>query len=252
VISSSPLGEGVWEINLFGNKNRIVMTKPKAIFNWSSGKDSSMALYKVLQEDKYDIQCLMTSINSHHDRISMHGVRTALLEKQAESIGIPLHKLLLPEIPSMEEYSKILGDAMVTFKLEGMEYSIFGDIFLEDLKIYREEQLAKVGLKGVFPIWKQPTRQLMETIIDAGFKAIVVCVDDRCLDKSFVGRLLDRDFLRDISENVDPCGENGEYHSFVFDGPIFSKPVPFTIGEVVYKTYNQLDKSYGFYYCDLM
>jgi len=227
------------------------MIKPKAIFNWSSGKDSAMALYKTLQEDKFDIQCLMTSINAQNDRISMHGVRTTLLEKQAASIGIPLHKLLLPEMPSMEVYTEIVGNAMKQFKTDGVEYSIFGDIFLEDLKLYRENQLVKVGLSAVFPIWKQSTKQLMENFIDAGFKAIVVCVDDRCLDKSFVGRLLDKEFLQDIPENVDPCGENGEYHSFVFDGPLFSKPIEFTKGEVVYKTYEQAEKSYGFYYCDI-
>ena len=228
------------------------MTKAKAIFNWSSGKDSAMALYKVLQEDALSIHCLMTTINAQHDSISMHGVRTALLEKQAESIGIPLYKLELPEMPSMGVYSEIIGNAMQQFKLEGVESSVFGDIFLEDLKVYREEQLAQIGLTAVFPLWKQPTKELLKSFIDAGFKAIVVCVDDRCLDKSFVGRLLDHDFLRDLPATVDPCGENGEYHSFVCDGPLFAKPIDFTKGEVVYKTYVQEETSYGFYYCDLM
>ena len=182
------------------------MTKTKAIFNWSSGKDSAMALYKVLQEDALSIHCLMTTINAQHDRISMHGVRTALLEKQAESIGIPLYKLELPEMPSMGVYSEIIGNAMQQFKLEGVESSVFGDIFLEDLKVYREEQLAQIGLTAVFPLWKQPTKELLKSFIDAGFKAIVVCVDDRCLDKSFVGRLLDHDFLRDHTATIDPCG----------------------------------------------
>jgi uncharacterized protein (TIGR00290 family) len=228
------------------------MTKDKAIFNWSSGKDSAMALYAAKQANTFDIQCLMTSINSQFDRISMHGVRTSLLEKQAESIGLPLHKLLLPEMPSMEVYDDVVGNAMKQFKADGIDYSIFGDIFLEDLKKYREDQLATIGMKAVFPLWKQPTRQLMENFISDGFKAIIVCVNESCLDKSFVGRFLDRDFLNDIPETVDPCGENGEYHSFVFDGPIFSKPIAFTKGEVVYKTYDQSEKKFGFYYCDLI
>jgi uncharacterized protein (TIGR00290 family) len=228
------------------------MIKEKAIFNWSSGKDSAMALYKIMQWQAFDIQCLMTSINSQFDRISMHGVRTSLLEKQAESIGLPLHKLELPEMPSMEVYAEVVGNAMKEFKAQGIVYSIFGDIFLEDLRKYREEQLALVGIKAVFPLWNLQTHQLMEEFISAGFKAIIVCVNENYLDKSFVGRLLDKDFLNDIPKNVDPCGENGEYHSFVFDGPIFSKPIEFNIGEVVYKTYDQSEKKFGFYYCDLL
>ena len=224
----------------------------KAIFNWSSGKDSAMALHMIMQWKTFDIHCLLTSINSQYDRISMHGVRISLLEKQAESIGLPLHTLLIPEMPSMEIYDNVVGNAMKEFKAQGIDYSIFGDIFLEDLRKYREDQLALVGMKAVFPLWKQSTRQLMEDFIAAGFKAIIVCVNENCLDKSFVGRLLDRDFLNDIPESVDPCGENGEYHSFVFDGPIFSKPIAFTKGEVVYKTYEQSEKSFGFYYCDLI
>ena len=210
-----------------------------------------MALYKVLQDNAFAIRCLMTTINGTNDRISMHGVRTSLLEKQAESIGIPLHKLLLPETPSMDEYALLVGKTMQQFKDDGIEYSIFGDIFLEDLKQYRIDQLGKLGLKADFPLWKQPTRQLIELFIDAGFQAIIVCVDERHLDKSFVGRLIDRSFLQDLPNTVDPCGENGEYHSFVFDGPIFSKPISYTKGEIVYKTYKTESESFGFYYCDL-
>ncbi|MDB5280994.1 MAG: ATP-binding protein, partial [Bacteroidota bacterium] len=219
------------------------MNKPKAIFNWSGGKDSSLALYKVIEEGAFDIPWLLTSVNETNNRISMHGVRGELLDEQARSIGIPLHKMLIPEMASMEIYNKIVADTIRGFKKEGIEYSIFGDIFLEDLKKYREEQLEKVNMKAIFPIWKQPTNLLINEFIDLGFKAVIVCVNDKYLDRSFAGRVIDRAFVNDLPGNVDPCGENGEYHSFVFDGPIFTSPIEFSLGEVVYKKYDTGDHS---------
>ena len=237
------------------------MNKPKAIFNWSGGKDSSLALFKVIKEQAFDVKYLLTSVNAQNNRISMHGVRSELLDAQAASIGLPLHKMMIPEMPSMEIYNRVVSETMEAFKKEGIEYSIFGDIFLEDLKKYREEQLDKIGMKASFPIWKQPSAQLINEFIDLGFKAVIVCVNEKYLNESFAGRLLDRSFVNDLPANVDPCGENGEYHSFVFDGPLFSKPVGFSIGETVYRQYNKLpdDNSAdqpgydtGFYYCDLL
>lgn len=242
------------------------MNNKKAIFNWSGGKDSSLALYRILKENTFSIKTLLTSINQKYDRVSMHGVRVELHEKQAASIGLPLHKLLVPEMPSMEDYNQIMKETMSNFKKEGIDYSIFGDIFLEDLKKYREDQLSKVGIQGVFPLWKESTAELINEFLKLGFKAIIVCVNEKYLDKSFAGRLIDQDFLKDIPPNVDPCGENGEYHTFVFDGPIFKHPVLFDIGEVVYKKYeksknpdsddcntdNTVDYNTGFYYCDLV
>jgi uncharacterized protein (TIGR00290 family) len=229
----------------------------KAIFNWSGGKDSSLALHKIIQQNDYDIQVLLTSVSQQYKRVSMHGVRVELLEAQAESIGIPLQKLWMPEAASMEEYNRIMADTMEQARDNEITRSIFGDIFLEDLKKYREDQLAKVNMKGVFPLWKLDTRMLLEEFIDLGFKAVLVCVNEKYLDKSFAGRMLDKDFLNDLPANVDPCGENGEYHSFVFDGPIFKKPINFQIGEVVHRTYPSasgpaVNYDTGFYYCDLI
>lgn len=223
-----------------------------AVFNWSSGKDSSYALLKVLEESEYRIAYLLTSVNERYRRVSMHGTRELLLERQALSIGIPLKKLIVPEMPSMEDYDRVMKQTMTQLRDEGIDYSIFGDIFLEDLRTYRENQLERVGMQAVFPLWKLPTQELAKAIIDKGFKAVVVCVDGNCLDASFGGRVLDHNFLSDLPPGVDPCGENGEFHTFVYDGPIFSEPVRFTKGEVVYRTYDNSGTKHGFYYCDLI
>lgn len=231
----------------------------KAIFNWSGGKDSSLALYHILKQGEFDIKYLLTTVNSSVSRISMHGVRTALLKQQAESIGLPLNQLLLSDSPSMEEYNKSVYESLQQFKGQGIDYSIFGDIFLEDLRLYREQQLARVQMQAVFPIWKRNTTELLREFIDLGFKAVLVCVNEKYLDSSFAGCEIDADFIKDLPLNVDPCGENGEYHSFVYDGPIFKQPIKFGLGETVHKTYgteggNQTNTVYdtGFYYRDLL
>ena len=233
--------------------------KPKAIFNWSSGKDSALALYKILQEDRFEITSLLTSINKEFQRISMHGVPVSLLEKQAESLGLPLMKLELPAEPSMEEYRELMLQTMNQCKNQGVTHSVFGDIFLEDLRKYREDQLQSIGMQGVFPLWKISTADLIHEFLDLGFKTMVTCVNEMYLDKSFAGRIIDRDFIRDLPENIDPCGENGEFHTFTFDGPIFKNPVDFEIGETVKKTYpkpksgdNVGNEDYVFWFCDLM
>lgn len=240
----------------------------KAIFNWSSGKDSALALYKILQNTDYEIECLLTSVNKEYQRISMHGIRVDLLQEQAKNIGIPLKVLEVPEMPTMEIYEKVMTETLLEIKQHGITHSIFGDIFLEDLRVYRENQLEKIGLKGVFPLWKISTKDLIQEFISLGFKTIVVCVNEKYLDKSFVGRIIDQDFINDLPKNVDVCGENGEFHTFTFDGPIFSKPVDFEIGEIVYRKYEKPAKQettntacdtnddtafdFGFWYCDLI
>lgn len=233
--------------------------KPKAIFNWSSGKDSALALYKILQEEKFEITSLLTSINKEFQRISMHGVHVSLLEKQVESLGFPLVKLELPKEPSMEEYRNMMESTMNDFKQQGVTHSVFGDIFLEDLRKYREDQLAAVGMQGVFPLWKTDTKDLIEEFLDLGFKTIVTCVNETYLDKSFAGRIIDKKFIEDLPENVDPCGENGEFHTFTFDGPIFKNPITFEVGKIVNKTYpkpksgiNEEKGDYVFWFCDLI
>lgn len=235
------------------------MMKPKALFNWSSGKDSALALYKILQEDQYEISTLLTSINQEFQRISMHGVPISLLEKQAESLGIPLIKMELPKEPSMEEYQQIMSKTMAGIKAQGITHSIFGDIFLEDLRKYREDQLHAVGMKAVFPLWKKDTSNLIHEFLALGFKTIVTCVNGSYLDQSFAGRIIDEKFIDDLPENVDPCGENGEFHTFTFDGPIFKNPIRFDVGETVKKTYpkpkttpEEEDGEYTFWFCDLL
>ena len=209
----------------------------QAYFNWSSGKDSALALYQVLTEKEFDVTKLVTTVNADVSRVSMHGLREDLLDLQAESLGLPLEKIALHGTVSMSEYSKILGDASRKLKTAGNTHAIFGDIFLEDLRKYREDQLKSIGLKAVFPLWKKNTPVLMSQFIDLGFKAITVCVNANYLDESFVGRVLNHQFLADLPKNVDPCGENGEFHTFVFDGPIFSKPIDFILGEKVSRKY---------------
>lgn len=233
--------------------------KKKAIFNWSSGKDSALALYKTLKENKFEVTSLLTSINKEFQRISMHGVHVSLLEKQAESLGLPLIKMELPKEPSMEEYRNIMSKTMSEIRQNGVTHSIFGDIFLEDLKKYREDQLQSIGMKGVFPLWKIDTQNLIKEFLDLGFKTIVTCVNETYLDKSFAGRIIDEDFLKDLPKNVDPCGENGEFHTFCFDGSIFKNPIEFEIGEIVKKTYpkpktdnDNEEGEYVFWFCDLI
>ena len=232
--------------------------KVQAYMNWSGGKDSSLCLYKVLQLGNYNVTHLLTSVNAVHDRISMHGVRRSLLEAQASSIGIPLTTIELPEQPGMEEYENAMLQKVNELKQSGCTHAIFGDIFLEDLKIYRVQKLATAGIECVFPLWKINTTELVHEFIDLGFKSIIVCVNEQYLDKSFCGRIIDKDFLNDLPKNVDPCGENGEFHSFVFDGPIFKIPIAFAKGEIVYKNYmapkenDSTRPDYGFYFCDLL
>ena len=236
----------------------------KAYMNWSGGKDSSLCLHYIQQDNRYSVDCLLTSVNAAHDRISMHGVRRPLLQAQAESIGLPLQTIELPEQPGMQEYEQAMMEKVSALKNNGYDYAVFGDIFLEDLKRYREEKLATAAIQCVFPLWKISTTQLMQEFLQLGFKAIIVCVNEKYLDKSFCGRLIDESFVRDLPSNVDVCGENGEYHSYVFDGPIFKYPIRFTKGEIVYRKYqapqnaqdtcNPMNQAsqYGFYFCDLL
>ncbi|MET6999713.1 diphthine--ammonia ligase [Chitinophaga defluvii] len=214
-----------------------------AFMNWSSGKDACFALWQLQQQREYDIRYLFTTLNAAHKRVSMHGVRESLLDEQARQIGIPLKKAFLNEHAAMEEYNDLMRQQMAGMLAEDIRYAVFGDIFLEDLKQYREKQLAQAGLQGIFPLWQQNTRELAENIVSAGFKAIIVCVNTRHLDESFVGRIIDAGFLRDLPPHVDPCGENGEFHSFVFDGPLFKAPVKFIPGETVERTYPAINTS---------
>ena len=234
----------------------------KAFMNWSGGKDSALSIYKAKRQG-INIEALVTTINAVTERISMHGVRRTLLEQQAAALQLPLHVVELPEQPGMMEYERAIHHTNEMLKAKGFTHAVSGDLFLEDLKSYREKLYAEDGIECLFPLWKTGTKELMQTFIEKGFKAVLVCVNNSFLDKSFSGRLLDESLLNDLPANVDICGENGEYHSFVFDGPIFSSPVSFQNGEIVFKEYaapkrNDDDCSTspqprsGFYFCDLL
>lgn len=222
-------------------------------FNWSGGKDSTLALHEMLQDPTRTIRYLLTTVNEKYNRVSMHGVRESLLIAQAESIGIPLHQVRLPESPDMAVYESHMSKHMDIMKQEGLTFAAFGDIFLEDLRKYREDKLGEIGLNAVFPLWKRDTTELIRTFIGLGYKTIVVCAQEGL--EGFCGRVIDESFLNDLPEGIDPCGENGEFHTFVFDGPIFSSPVSFLLGEKVYRTFpapsGSTDKPQGYWYVDL-
>ncbi|MDB5019027.1 MAG: ATP-binding protein [Pedobacter sp.] len=228
----------------------------KTYFNWSTGKDSALALYYLLQDSNYQVTHLLTAVNKHYDRVSMHGLRRELMLQQINALGISFSTIELPEQPGMIEYETLMKEAVLPLIEQGFTHAAFGDIFLEDLKSYREQQLAAVNLKAVFPIWKRDTKQLLREFISLGFKAILICVNASKLDQSFIGRVIDDKFIDDLPEDVDPCGENGEYHTFCFDGPIFRNPIAYKAGAIVYREYDAPsgidgNSKLGFWFCDL-
>lgn len=240
------------------------MSKLKTYFNWSTGKDSALALHYLLQDKNYSIEHLLTSVNQQHNRVSMHGLRRALYQLQIDALNLPYSTIELPEQPSMQDYEMLMEKEVSTLQQQGFTHAAFGDIFLEDLRKYREKQLATLNIKSVFPLWKKDTRELLTEFIDLGFKSILVCIKADLLDQEFAGRIIDADFIKDLPSNVDVCGENGEFHTFCFDGPIFNKPVPFEIGEKVYREYQapktaddscsarSAKSNSGFWFCDLL
>lgn len=211
-----------------------------------------MALHKLLKDKNHSVDHLLTTVNAHHNRVSMHGVRRELLQQQLSAIGIHHSTVELPELASDKEYEALMLQTVNRLKDAGFTHAAFGDIFLEDLRKYREQQLQPHHITAVFPLWKQDTRALMEAFIEQGFKAIVVCVNASLLPETFAGRMLDRDFINDLPAGIDPCGENGEFHTFCFDGPVFKQPVPFSKGETVYKEYPHNDQVSGFWFTDLL
>jgi uncharacterized protein (TIGR00290 family) len=217
----------------------------KILVSWSGGKDSAMALAEILKGGQYEAAALLTTVTKDYDRISMHGVRRALLHKQAESLGLTLEEVFITKGASNAEYESTMAKVLSKYCDVGVSAVAFGDIFLEDLRQYREEKLALLNMHAIFPIWKRDTTQLAREFIGSRFKGITTCVDTKVLGEEFVGRIIDEAFLSDLPPGVDPCGENGEYHSFVYDAPIFRKRVDFTIGEKVLRDER-------FYFCDLV
>jgi uncharacterized protein (TIGR00290 family) len=214
------------------------------LFCWSGGKDSAMALHALQSAHGHRVTALLTTITEEYDRISMHGVRRVLLERQAVSIGLPLHTVMIPPQCINATYEARMKEALNLHLARGVQRVAFGDIFLEDLRLYRERNLVQLGMEALFPIWKRDTRELANDFVRLGFQAITVCIDPRVLDPSFAGRVLDESFFADLPAGVDPCGENGEFHTFVFDGPVFRTPIRFVTGEKVLRD--------GFYFCDLL
>lgn len=240
------------------------MNKLPCIFNWSGGKDSSLALYHCLQNPDLDIKYLVTTINDSVNRISMHGVRYALLAEQAKQIGISLYEVRLPEMPTMSAYDSAMSFHLEKLKAEGITHSIFGDIFLEDLKKYREDQLADVGLTAIFPLWKRDTKELINEFLNLGFKTVIACTQEKLGD--FLGEVIDEELISKLPADVDVCGENGEFHTFAFAGPIFKNPIKYSLGEKLFKSYqapknaddncfqkeDEQPKNLGFWYIDLV
>jgi uncharacterized protein (TIGR00290 family) len=249
-----------------GKTKEEMKKKEKIVFCWSGGKDSALALHRVMAEDKYEIVSLLTTCNEQFQRVSMHGVRVELLEMQARVIGLPLQKMSVSQNGSNDEYTAKMKEHLLAYKAQGVTRLAFGDIFLEDLKRWREQNLAQLDLKGIFPIWKVDTRELIREFIALGFGSIICCANDAFLDETALGRKIDADFIRWLPANVDPCGENGEYHSFAFAGPVFREALRIRVGE---KVYRPLEKSAqdavtgasplpgarqtkGFWFCDLL
>jgi len=226
-------------MQIFVGKNYV---KP-VLMSWSGGKDSCLALYEIQKSSDYRVAALLTTITREYDCISMHGVRRELLEKQAASLGLPLHPILISKGANNEEYETAMAQAFNEYHQNGIDSVVFGDLFLEEIKAYRDQFLARHEMKGLYPVWQRNTTSFIKKFIELGFKAVLSCVDSKTLDKSFAGKTIDDDFISSLPANVDPCGENGEFHTFVYDGPNFTQPVEFALGETILRE--------GFWFCDL-
>jgi uncharacterized protein (TIGR00290 family) len=219
-------------------------TRPKAWLAWSSGKDGAWSLHVARERGELDVVALLTTVNRTHHRVAMHAVRESLLEAQAAAAGLPLVVVPIPSPCPNEEYERAMASAMNRARSEGVTHMIFGDLFLEDVRRYREENLAKCGIAPVFPLWGAPTRQLADEMIAGGLRSYLTCVDPRKLDKSYAGREWNAALLADLPASVDPCGENGEFHTFACAGPMFRAPIAVRAGEIVERD--------GFVFADLM
>jgi len=218
--------------------------RTKALLSWSSGKDSAWSLHVLRTRQEVEVAGLLTTVNEVHSRVAMHAVRVELLEAQAEAVGLPLWKIPIPSPCSNAEYEAAMLAAVERAKREGIGSVAFGDLFLEDIRRYREERLKETGVAPIFPIWAMPTRELAYEMVKSGLRARVTCVDPKQLPESFAGREFDARFLADLPSDVDPCGERGEFHTFAYDGPMFERPVPVKSGEIV--------KRDGFVFADLL
>jgi uncharacterized protein (TIGR00290 family) len=216
----------------------------QVLMSWSGGKDSCLALYEIQKAQEYCVAALLTTVTRDYDRISMHGVRRVLLEQQANSLGLPLREVLISKDATNQEYETKMEEAFSNYREQGIDSIVFGDLFLEEIRAYRDQFLAKHNMHGHYPVWQRDTTEFIKEFIALGFKAVITCVDGRALDPSFAGMMIDEHFLSALPAQVDPCGENGEFHTFVFDGPVFKEALRFTIGEKIARG--------SFWFCDLL
>ncbi|MGH7660035.1 MAG: ATP-binding protein [Vulcanimicrobiaceae bacterium] len=212
---------------------RKLAIRPKAFVSWSSGKDSAFALCEARRLGLADIVGVLTTITEPYDRVAMHGVRTSVLDRQISALGLPCVKVLLPSACTNDVYETRMAAAMADIQSRGAQEMVFGDLFLEDIRAYREEKLAAAGMRGIFPLWKRDTAQLAREMIDSGLRAHLVCVDPKKLDRRFAGRAFDVSLLGELPPEIDPCGENGEFHTVVSDGPMFDASIPLAVGSTV-------------------
>ncbi len=223
------------------------MERIKVVMAWSGGKDASMALHRLLCNKKYEVLGLMSTFSEETERLSMHGIRQELIQAQADAMNLPLHSFFLPS-NIMKDYEKSMEVLLLKLKEKGVNHIAFGDIFLEDLKNYRENQLKKVGMKAIFPLWKENTLALVKAFESNGFKSVCCCLDSKKVNQKLLGKNIDTEFISGLSAQVDPCGENGEFHSFCFEGPIFEQSISFALGETLEKTYvhDNIESSFSF------
>jgi uncharacterized protein (TIGR00290 family) len=240
--------------------------KEKVLFCWSGGKDSALALYRLMQDSQHDVVALLTTYSDEFQRVSMHGVSLALSEAQAQSIGLPLDKVFVSRSSSNGEYQQKMSERMLFYKSQGVNTVAFGDIFLEDLRAWREQNLREIGMRAIFPLWKNDTNALVREFVSLGFKSRICCVNDGYLGEDALGRDVDLEFVQSLPPDVDPCGENGEFHSFAYAGPIFKQPVPIKTGQCVYRPIEQTHPgasndvcalpngrvTKGFWFCELL
>jgi uncharacterized protein (TIGR00290 family) len=215
----------------------------RVVLAWSGGKDGCLALDELRRGGGHEVAALVATLIEGEERVQMHRVPRALIERQAQALGVPLREVWMPPNPTNDQYESRLKAVLEEYYRQGIRQVAFGDLFLEDIRAYRETTLGRLGMRGLYPVWKRDTQELARSFVDAGFRAVVVCVDGRALDRSFAGRVIDREFLADLPPGVDPCGENGEFHTFVFDGPSFARPVGFVRGGV--------SEDPPFIFCDL-
>lgn len=220
------------------------IVKKKTLLSWSSGKDSAWALHRLRHNPEIDLLGLFCTVNQAFDRVAMHGVRVELLQRQAQCLGLPLQIIPIPYPCSNEQYAQVMSEFVEAAKQQGVECFAFGDLFLEDVRRYRVERMQGTGIEPIFPLWGANTTELAQTMVAAGLKSVLTCVNPKQLSAEFAGRIFDATLLRDLPEDVDPCGENGEFHSFAFEGPMFAQKVDLTIGETVVRD--------GFVFTDLV